>query len=65
MRGERAASGQGMKESVYLQTFGCQMNERDAEEVLPGPTWRAGAGGMLAAHGYARAEQPEQVSQIC
>ena len=23
-----------MTKSVYLQTYGCQMNERDSEEVL-------------------------------
>jgi tRNA A37 methylthiotransferase MiaB len=30
-----------MNKSVYLQTYGCQMNERDSEEVL----------GMLTAQG--------------
>jgi tRNA-2-methylthio-N6-dimethylallyladenosine synthase len=31
-----------MGKSVYLQTYGCQMNERDSEEIL----------GMLTAQGY-------------
>ena len=39
-----------MRRSVYVQTYGCQMNERDSEEIL----------GMLAGQGYARAEQPEE-----
>ncbi len=30
-----------MNKAVYLQTYGCQMNERDSEEVL----------GMLTAQG--------------
>ena len=38
-----------MSKSVYLQTYGCQMNARDSEEVL----------GMLTAQGYEIAEQSE------
>ena len=30
-----------MQKRLYVATYGCQMNERDSEEVL----------GMLAAHG--------------
>ncbi len=43
-----------MHKSVYLQTYGCQMNERDSEEVL----------GMLTAQGYAVVEQPEEADLI-
>ena len=43
-----------MRKSVYLQTYGCQMNERDSEEVL----------GMLTAQGYAIADQPEAADVI-
>ncbi|HLC40267.1 MAG TPA: MiaB/RimO family radical SAM methylthiotransferase [Methylomirabilota bacterium] len=32
-----------MSKQIYLQTYGCQMNERDSEEIL----------GMLTAQGYA------------
>ncbi len=35
--------GEGMTKSIFLQTYGCQTNERDSEEVL----------GMLAAQGEA------------
>ena len=35
-----------MSKTVFLQTYGCQMNERDSEEVL----------GMLMAQGYGIAE---------
>jgi len=38
-----------MKKQVFLQTYGCQMNERDSEEVL----------GMLTAQGYEIAEEEE------
>ena len=37
-----------MNKTVFLQTYGCQMNARDSEEVL----------GMLTAQGYAVAMQP-------
>ena len=38
------------------------MNERDSEEVLPGPTRTlAGAGGMLTAKGYALTERPTTI----
>ncbi len=43
-----------MKKQVYLQTYGCQMNERDSEEVL----------GMLTAQGYAVVEHPEEADVI-
>ena len=43
-----------MKKSVWVKSFGCQMNERDSEEVL----------GMLTAQGYEIAEQPEQADVI-
>ena len=43
-----------MNKSVYLQTYGCQMNERDSEEVL----------GMLTAQGYEIARQPEAADVI-
>ncbi len=43
-----------MPQTIFVQTFGCQMNERDSEEVL----------GMLGALGYERAEQPEAADVI-
>ena len=43
-----------MKKSVYVGTYGCQMNERDSEEVL----------GMLTAQGYEIATQPEAADVI-
>jgi len=43
-----------MRRSVFLATYGCQMNERDSEEVL----------GMLIAQGYKIAEQPEEADVI-
>jgi len=37
-----------MPKRLAVITYGCQMNERDSEEVLPGPPVAiAGAGGML------------------
>ena len=38
-----------MSQHVYLQTYGCQMNERDSEEIL----------GMLTAQGYTVVEREE------
>ena len=43
-----------MTKRVYLQVYGCQMNERDSEEVL----------GMLTAQGYEIAGQPETADVI-
>ncbi len=43
-----------MKRAVYIKSFGCQMNERDSEEVL----------GMLAAQGYDIAERPETADVV-
>ena len=43
-----------MSKSVFLQTYGCQMNERDSEEVL----------GMLTAQGYEITEQAETADVI-
>jgi tRNA-2-methylthio-N6-dimethylallyladenosine synthase len=43
-----------MARAVYLQTYGCQMNERDSEEIL----------GMLAAQGYALVEREEEADVI-
>jgi tRNA-2-methylthio-N6-dimethylallyladenosine synthase len=43
-----------MQKSVFVQTYGCQMNERDSEEVL----------GMLTAQGYEIAEVPEAADVI-
>jgi tRNA-2-methylthio-N6-dimethylallyladenosine synthase len=40
--------------SVFLQTYGCQMNERDSEEIL----------GMLTAQGYAVVEHEEDADVI-
>ena len=45
-RGEPAGNRGAMKKSIFLQTYGCQMNERDSEELL----------GMLTAQGYEIAE---------
>src|SRR3989338_3745867 len=38
-----------MKKYVFVKNFGCQMNERDSEEVL----------GMITAQGYEISERPE------
>jgi tRNA-2-methylthio-N6-dimethylallyladenosine synthase len=43
-----------MAQAVYLQTYGCQMNERDSEEIL----------GMLAAQGYAVVAREEDADVI-
>ena len=43
-----------MAQAVYLQTYGCQMNERDSEEIL----------GMLTAQGYAVVEREEEADVI-
>ncbi len=43
-----------MRKHVFIKNFGCQMNERDSEEVL----------GMLTAQGYSVAESPEQAEVI-
>jgi tRNA-2-methylthio-N6-dimethylallyladenosine synthase len=43
-----------MAQAVYLQTYGCQMNERDSEEIL----------GMLVAQGYAVVEHEEDADVI-
>ena len=43
-----------MAQTVYLQTYGCQMNERDSEEIL----------GMLAAQGYAVVDREEDADVI-
>jgi tRNA-2-methylthio-N6-dimethylallyladenosine synthase len=43
-----------MAQAVYLQTYGCQMNERDSEEIL----------GMLVAQGYAVVEREEEADVI-
>jgi tRNA-2-methylthio-N6-dimethylallyladenosine synthase len=43
-----------MAQAVYLQTYGCQMNERDSEEIL----------GMLTGQGYAVAEREEDADVI-
>jgi len=39
---------------VYLQTFGCQMNDRDSERIL----------GMLAKDGYVAVDSPEDADLI-
>ena len=43
-----------MRRLVHLVTYGCQMNERDSEEIL----------GMLTAQGYEVAERPEAADVI-
>ncbi len=43
-----------MSRTVYVKNFGCQMNERDSEEVL----------GMLTAQGYAIAPNAEEADVI-
>jgi len=43
-----------MQKQVYLQTYGCQMNERDSEEIL----------GMLTAQGYAIVQREEEADVI-
>jgi tRNA-2-methylthio-N6-dimethylallyladenosine synthase len=43
-----------MPKHVYLQTYGCQMNERDSEEVL----------GMLAAQGYTPVAREDEADLI-
>ncbi|MBI3457801.1 MAG: radical SAM protein [Candidatus Rokubacteria bacterium] len=43
-----------MSGHVYLQTYGCQMNERDSEEIL----------GMLTAQGYTVVEREDEADVI-
>jgi tRNA-2-methylthio-N6-dimethylallyladenosine synthase len=43
-----------MAHAVYLQTYGCQMNERDSEEIL----------GMLTAQGYVVVDREEEADVI-
>jgi tRNA-2-methylthio-N6-dimethylallyladenosine synthase len=43
-----------MAQAVFLQTYGCQMNERDSEEIL----------GMLTAQGYAVVAREEEADVI-
>lgn len=43
-----------MSKNVYLQTFGCQMNERDSEEVI----------GLLVAQGYEVTEREDAADVI-
>jgi tRNA-2-methylthio-N6-dimethylallyladenosine synthase len=43
-----------VSKTVYLQTYGCQMNERDSEEIL----------GMLTAQGYAVVQREEEADVI-
>jgi tRNA-2-methylthio-N6-dimethylallyladenosine synthase len=43
-----------MAQTVFLQTYGCQMNERDSEEIL----------GMLTAQGYAMVDREEDADVI-
>ena len=43
-----------MAQTVYLQTYGCQMNERDSEEIL----------GMLIAQGYVVVAREEEADVI-
>jgi tRNA-2-methylthio-N6-dimethylallyladenosine synthase len=43
-----------MAQAVYLQTYGCQMNERDSEEIL----------GMLTSQGYAVVDREEEADVI-
>jgi tRNA-2-methylthio-N6-dimethylallyladenosine synthase len=43
-----------MAQAVYLQTYGCQMNERDSEEIL----------GMLGAQGYVVVDREEEADVI-
>jgi tRNA-2-methylthio-N6-dimethylallyladenosine synthase len=43
-----------MAQAVFLQTYGCQMNARDSEEIL----------GMLTAQGYAVVEREEEADVI-
>src|SRR5215813_5067798 len=43
-----------MARAVYLQTYGCQMNERDSEEIL----------GMLGALGYVVVDHEEEADVV-
>ena len=43
-----------MAQAVYLQTYGCQMNERDSEEIL----------GMLGAQGYVVVDREDEADVI-
>lgn len=43
-----------MGKHVYLQTYGCQMNERDSEEIL----------GMLTAQGYTLVQREDEADVI-
>jgi len=43
-----------LNKRVFLQTYGCQMNVRDSEEVL----------GILTSSGYEIAQRPEEADVI-
>lgn len=43
-----------MKKQVYIKTYGCQMNDRDSEEII----------GMLTAQGYEISHKPEDADVI-
>ena len=43
-----------MPQKVFVRTLGCQMNERDSEEVL----------GMLVAQGYEISNSPEAADVV-
>src|SRR5215470_19223070 len=52
--GPRCTIVAAMAQAVYLQTYGCQMNERDSEEIL----------GMLGAQGYSVVNREEDADVI-
>src|SRR5262245_21205558 len=53
VRGARSKS-RSLVPTVYIETYGCQMNVADTELIL----------GHLAAHGWAQVERPEAADVI-
>ncbi len=54
MPGDRPGPGQTLPRTVFIKTYGCQMNAYDSERMA----------GLLAAHGYARTEAPEAADLV-
>ena len=50
-----AGSGEGAPRRVFVETYGCQMNDRDSDTIVS----------LLAAHGYAATGDPAGADLIC